>query len=45
MKEYIISELTSKNDKYACAIADKIISESKETDKLHIPSQRETSSA
>ena len=35
MKEYIISELTSKNDKYACAIADKIISESKETDKWY----------
>ncbi len=31
MKENIISELTSKNDKYACALADKIISESRET--------------
>lgn len=35
MKENIISELTSKNDKYACALADKIISESRETDKWY----------
>ncbi|MDD6188636.1 MAG: SufBD protein [Clostridiales bacterium] len=32
MKECIISELTSKNDKYACALADKIILESQDTD-------------
>lgn len=35
MKDKIISELTSKNDKYACALADKIISESRETDKWY----------
>lgn len=35
MKENIISELTSKNDKYACALADKIISESRETDEWY----------
>ena len=28
----IIAKLTAKDDKYACAIADKIISESRETD-------------
>jgi len=32
MKENIIAKLTSKNDKYACALADKIISESQGTD-------------
>ena len=31
----IISRLTSKDDKYACAIADKIISESQDTDKWY----------
>lgn len=33
--KYILSELTSKNDKYACAVADRIISESKDTDKWY----------
>ena len=28
----IIAKLTAKDDKYACAMADKIISESQETD-------------
>lgn len=28
----IIAKLTAKDDKYACAIADKIISESRDTD-------------
>lgn len=32
MKENIVSKLTAKEDKYACALADKIISESQETD-------------
>lgn len=31
----IISELTAKEDRYACAIADKIISESRETDEWY----------
>ena len=31
----IISKLTAKDDKYACAIADKIISESQETDEWY----------
>ena len=31
----IISRLTSKDDKYACAIANKIISESQDTDKWY----------
>jgi len=31
----IIAKLTSKDDKYACATADKIISESKETDEWY----------
>lgn len=31
----IIEKLTSKDDKYACAIADKIISESQETDEWY----------
>lgn len=32
MREDIITKLTLKNDKFACAFADKIISESQETD-------------
>lgn len=32
MEENIIAKLTSKDDKYACAIAAKIVSESQETD-------------
>lgn len=32
MKENIVQKLTSKDDKYACALADKIITESQETD-------------
>lgn len=32
MKENIAVKLTSKNDKYACALADQIIAESQETD-------------
>ena len=32
MKDSIIAKLTSKDDKYACAFADKIILESKDTD-------------
>ena len=32
MQQDIVAKLTSKDDKYACAIADKIISESQETD-------------
>ena len=35
MRENIISNLTAKNDRYACAYADKIISESKETDEWY----------
>ena len=35
MKENIIAQLTAKDDKYACALADKIISESRETDKWY----------
>ena len=35
MKENIITKLTSKDDKCACAIADKIISESQDTDKWY----------
>lgn len=35
MKENIISRLTSKDNKYACAIADKIISESQDTDEWY----------
>ena len=31
----IIEKLTAKDDKYACAIADKIISESLETDEWY----------
>ena len=35
MKERIISMLTAKDDKYACALADKIISESQDTDEWY----------
>ena len=35
MKDSIIAKLTSKDDKYACAFADKIILESKETDEWY----------
>ena len=36
MKESIIAKLTLKDDKYACALADKIISESRETDEWYV---------
>ena len=32
MKENIVAKLTVKDDKYACALADKILSESQERD-------------
>ena len=35
MKENIAATLTGKDDKYACALADKIISESQETDEWY----------
>ena len=35
MQENVIKNLTSKNDKFACAYADKIISESHKTDKWY----------
>ena len=35
MKENIIAKLTAKDDKYACAFADKIVSESQETDEWY----------
>lgn len=35
MQESVVKNLTSKNDKFACAYADKIISESKETDEWY----------
>lgn len=35
MRENIAAKLTVKNDKYACALADQIIFESKETDKWY----------
>lgn len=35
MKESIIARLTLKDDKYACAFADKIISESQDTDEWY----------
>lgn len=35
MKENIIKNLTTKDDKYACALSEKIISESKETDEWY----------
>lgn len=34
-QENVIAELTSQNDKYACALADKIVSESQETDEWY----------
>ena len=36
MKDSIIAKLTSKDDKYACAFADKIILESKDTDEWYV---------
>lgn len=35
MKENIVAKLTTKDDKYACALADKIILESRETDEWY----------
>ena len=35
MKDAIVAKLTAKDDKYACALSDKIISESQETDKWY----------
>ena len=35
MEENIVAKLTAKDDKYACALADKIISESQETDEWY----------
>ena len=35
MKENIIAKLTAKDDKYACALADRIVSESQETDEWY----------
>ena len=35
MKENIVAKLTAKDDKYACALSDKIILESKETDEWY----------
>lgn len=35
MKENSVAKLTRKDDKYACALADKIISESQETDEWY----------
>lgn len=35
MKEHILSELTSKNDRYAWAMTEKIVSESQETDQWY----------
>lgn len=35
MKENIVAKLTAKDDKYACAVANKIIAESKETDEWY----------
>ena len=35
MKDNIVAKLTAKDDKYACAISDKIISESQETDEWY----------
>lgn len=35
MEENIVAQLTVKDDKYACAFADKIISESQETDEWY----------
>lgn len=35
MQQDIVAKLTSKDDKYACAVADKIISESQESDEWY----------
>ena len=35
MEENIVTKLTAKDDKYACALADKIIAESQETDEWY----------
>lgn len=35
MREDMITKLTVKNDNYACALADKIIAESQETDEWY----------
>ena len=35
MKENIVAKLTAKDDKYACALADRIVSESQETDEWY----------
>ena len=35
MEENIIEKLTAKDDRYACALADKIISESQDTDEWY----------
>lgn len=35
MKENIVAKLTGKDDKHACALADKIIAESQETDEWY----------
>lgn len=35
MKENIVAKLTAKDDKYACSLADQIISESQETDEWY----------
>ena len=35
MRENIVEKLIAKDDKYACALADKIISESQKTDKWY----------
>lgn len=35
MKENLVAQLTAKDDQYACALADKIISESRETDEWY----------
>lgn len=35
MKEDVVAKLTAKDDKFACAFADKIISESQETDEWY----------
>ncbi len=35
MKENIVQKLTSKDDKYACAITDRIVAESHDTDEWY----------
>lgn len=35
MRENIVQELTSKDDKYACALADRIVAESNDTDEWY----------